>query len=521
MADTLLRRLARFTAELQRSDLPPTVVERVRLQHLSAAGCVKQLRSTGLAKRLDRTTSSRGRATKITGGHASPRDALRLHSTLISAWGWDDQLFMGPVSAGGVTAAWALAKGHTVDEVLVATAAANEVAGRLGAAMLIGPDPSESMGEVHALAAATAAGKLSGLDETTMAHAMALAVSAPARIPLGVLMGDGPGRGHATAQSVAHGFESVVLAKKGIRGQLDALEAPGGVLDQGAWIPLRAAFSGLGTAWLSQTLAYKQLPAPMVWQAPLQAAREVFRRHLKAADKRLRADQVSAVEIALPGPALALALQAAGRPASTPWALPWRLPSAVGVLLVDHSLDGRTHDPELWASIRDRVGLVASKLTLTHDWDLTMGLAAHTVEIWAPLLAGLTRAELQRALGSFRSMHLQTAGPGAKDLLAIARARPDQLLTRIQYASGDLSDVRMDEWKYCMGAKVRVHTIRGGAWPEEREIPESSPGWSWGQTRSEVFAKHAGEGGDDSASAALLVQAGSEEAGAWVGSLLR
>ena len=135
MADTLLRRLARFAVGLTLEELPGPVVERIRLQHLSAAGAVRQLKGTDLAAALAQAGSKRGRATKVTGGPTSPQDALRMHSTLLSAWSWDDHLFMGPTSVGAVTTTWALAKGCTVDEVIVATAAANEVAGRLAAAL--------------------------------------------------------------------------------------------------------------------------------------------------------------------------------------------------------------------------------------------------------------------------------------------------------------------------------------------------------------------------------------------------
>jgi len=519
MAETLLTRLARFACDLQMDDLPAAVVERVRLQHLSAAGALLQVSDTPFAKTVAASTGRRGAAIKATGGSASRRDATRLHSALLSAWGWDDHLFMGPVSAGGTTAAWALAKGRTLTDLITATAAANEVAGRLSAALLIGSGPADAHGEVHALAAATAAGVLEGLDALTLAHAMALAVSEPARIPIDVLAADGPARGLTIAASVDRGFEAVLLAKKGVQGPLDALEAPDGVLEREAWIPLRAAFTGLGQAWLSQTLVYKKLPAVMAWQAPLQAVQEVLARHVKAANKRLRSDQVQRIEISMPGPAYALALRTSGRPATTPWALPWRLTSAVGALVADHALDVRTHDPEIWSSMQERVAEVAAKVEIQHDWNLTLDLARHTVEAWAPLLAGITLPELQEVVRASEARHV-LPGPGVGDLLAIIRTRPDRLYEQVRYASGDLSDARIAEWQFRLSGAVRVHTTRGGAWPEIREIPECSPGWSWSETRRNVFAKWAGEDGDIEAAAALFDAAADRPADDWVRALL-
>ena len=59
MPDTLLTRLARFAVDLQSGDLPPGVVERVRLQHLSTAGGIRQLGGTALARELHRCTGRR------------------------------------------------------------------------------------------------------------------------------------------------------------------------------------------------------------------------------------------------------------------------------------------------------------------------------------------------------------------------------------------------------------------------------------------------------------------------------
>jgi 2-methylcitrate dehydratase PrpD len=520
MHDTLLTRLARFAVDLQVSDLPPGVLERVRLQHISAAGSVRRLSKTPLAQSIHRTTGKRGRAVKSTGGQSSARDALRLHSTLASAWGWDDQLFMGPTSVGGVSAGWALAKGHTVAELLRATAAANEVAGRLGAAMLFGPDPADACGEIHALSAATVAGLLGGLDASRLAHAMALAVAAPARIPFGVLSGDSPARGMAIAQAVDQGLEAVALAKKGVLGPLDVLEVNDGVLERGAWIPLRAAFTGLGHAWLTQTLCFKEFPAALPYQAPLQAVREVLRRHVKAADKRLRADQIQGIEIVMGAPGYTLFQRAAGRPATTAWSVPFRLSPAVGLLVAEHEVEPGCLDADAWIGMQERVAMVASKVEVRHDWDQTLGLVRHLVDVWSPLLAGVTATDLQAAKQASRVIHGQLPNPGLAGILRIMRSRPNQLLEGIRYASGDLSDARVDEWQMRMGTQVRVHTTRGGTWPENREIPEASPGWSWEQTRQLVFDKYAPDAEDRSQAAALCQVDLSESGDEWVRAML-
>jgi len=98
--------------------------------------------------------------------------------------------------------------------------------------------------------------------------------------------------------------------------------------------------------------------------------------------------------------------------------------------------------------------------------------------------------------------------------VAILRARPDALLDRIRHSSGDLAEARLDEWQFRFGTEVRLHTTRGGSWPERRSIPEGSPGWPWDRTVDRVQAER-GEG-----ARAMVEASGAEDAEGWVRALL-
>jgi 2-methylcitrate dehydratase PrpD len=509
MTDTHIRRLARFVSELEIDDLPDSVVERVRLQHLSAAGALRELRGSAGAAALHTSAGSRGRARKVTGGTASARAALRLHSCLLSAWAWEDSIFSGPASAGGVCTSWALAKGRSVDDVLLATAAANEVVGRVGAAELMNGPHSERGLRLHSLGSAVAAGKLQGLKTDALAHALALALSSPVSPAGGTT---GLAYGGAVADAVAFGFDSVDQAKKGVHG-------PVGLLDESAGT-LSAAFTGLGSVWLTATISYKQLPGPMAWQAPLQAVRQILRRHIKAADKRLRSDQVERVEIGLPMTAFSL-VRPQGSPAvDEPWSLPWDLRCAVATLICEHSLDKKMHLDGAWERLSPTVQALAGRVHIHHDWQLSLAHLRHNAEVWAPLLAGVRPSECWAMGRRVVSGGLGLGRPSPRMVLEMLRARPDRLLEGFRSGSGDLSDVRLAEWQVRHGARVKVFTTRGGTWPEDRTIPEDSPGWSWIQTRQDVVAKHALDEDKQDASSALLDVAGSVPADQWVQDLL-
>ena len=161
---------------------------------------------------------------------------------------------------------------------------------------------------------------------------------------------------------------------------------------------------------------------------------------------------------------------------------------------------------------------VAQQVHISHDWDLSVGLMSHAVDVWAPLLAGVTPGELRALFSMARSEGMIAPSPGARELFNVLKARPDRMLHRVRYSTGQLADAPLGEWEVRHGAKVRVYTTRGGVWPEVREVPECSPGWSWGQTVQGIVDKHAGEA-DPEVSAGLLSVDGGAPAGDWVRSL--
>ena len=122
-----LHRLARWASELDVSSLPPDVLLRARLQHLSTAGAVRASLEAPLAPALLRAGSS-GRSPVIGGLRKglARRDAVRLHAALATQLVYDDTLFQASPSSA-VTATWACAGKASLDDLLAATVIANEL----------------------------------------------------------------------------------------------------------------------------------------------------------------------------------------------------------------------------------------------------------------------------------------------------------------------------------------------------------------------------------------------------------
>lgn len=140
-------------------------------------------------------------------------------------------------------------------------------------------------------------------------------------------------------------------------------------------VPLPGALGGLGSVWLTHTLVVPRFVAPPWCTVALEGLDEILQRHVKAADKRLRADQVERIEVKLPWPHWGHE-QAAG--ADT-------LAHLMGILLSFHGLGPEElADPAVRA---EEVAWVAGTVTLTHDWAASLRMVEATARGLRPLWA--------------------------------------------------------------------------------------------------------------------------------------
>ncbi len=517
---TSIQRMARWARQLDLQQVPGPVVERLRLQQLSVAGAVHGAAALPAARAL-RQAAGRGRtALLVGGGRSSRRDAVVLHVALASMLEHGDDVLFSSTGAAALPVAWAHARGHSVEDLLVAVLAGQEIAGRLGAAMLLGPDQDLARPLHAAVGAAVVAGLLGGLDADALAHAIALSTLASARAtPAELRAGLG---GVGVARGAAAGLAAVAEAAAGLHGPLDTLDAHGGVLETRTPVPLRAAFSGLGKAWLCQSLSVRLHPGARALQAPLQAVHEILRRHIKAADKRLRPDQVERIEVELSAPAWWETQRMWSARSPAPAGLVHDLRRMIGLLVTHHDLSPGMFTTAALARRQEELAAVAARVEVRHSWERSLDLASHLVDVLGPLFAGVDRRSLRRAeriLRAHTGADALSPPQGARGLWGVLAARPDRLLAALRYQSGDLGDARLDAFQLRLGTDVRLHTTRGGTWPEHRDLIEGSPGWPWQDTVQAMCAKWGGEGHAAKARELAAVDVAAEAEG-WVSALI-
>ena len=282
--DATARFLSAYAANLEFGALPPDTVHEARRRILDSVGCA--LGALGaepcrIARDLAPTVAGGAAATLLgTTRATSPDMAAFVNTTLIRYLDCNDSF----VSPGG---------GHPSD-MLPAVLAAAEVAGAPGRAVIAGlvlayeiygrfadrfatREKGWDQGLFIGLAGACAAGKVLGLSQDGIAHAMSM--MAVSQVPLGqTRVGElSMWKGCATAMAVRNGVFAALLARGGMEGPPRPFEGRSGLFEQVTG-PLRLEGFGdarTGVPFKLTDTSIKYFPAQIHTQAGAAMALEL------------------------------------------------------------------------------------------------------------------------------------------------------------------------------------------------------------------------------------------------------
>ena len=448
---TICEKIGEWAAGLRSADLPDSVRERARLQAMCvAAGCA---------------AGEEAAAPFVAIAPEGPAGEIYRSAAASIAHDWDDYLFMGHTGHSAVPAAAAFAADP--ERELLAQVAANEVAGRLGAALFLGPHNGQFWASIHCASAAVAGAVGLGLDAGRTAHALAIALYQP---PYGMWPGFmGPTSKLLTAaEPAAVGARAALLAADGVTGALDVIEHPRGVLASFSFSPRPMMFGALGRVWLTDTLAFKRLPGCAYLQSVAEAA-------LAAG---VEPDEIASAEIEAGW--LTCEMEELGRGSDL---TPIRVNFSATLTTAIALLAGRFTPAELapaWLAEREgEIRTLASRLTVTHDPALTAKTLRGTLEAGASPNLGLRDLlRIRRRLGD---VNMDEANPGPAVLRAV-RADPElrrflgrSLRERLGSGSGDagIDGLDTEAVRMTFPSRLRFHLRDGSVHVVEGSEPAS------------------------------------------------
>jgi 2-methylcitrate dehydratase PrpD len=410
---TRIERFAGWAAELTLDSVPETVVERARLQAMNTvAGALAGAGAAGVVRLREAASewAADGPAGVVgTSDEWAPADAAYANAAASIAHDWDDYLYMGHTGHSAVWAARAVADavGAGPDDVLAAQIAANEIEGRLGAALFLGPHNGQLWSSIHCAGAAAAAGRLRGLDPEQLAHAIAIALYQP---PFALSPGFmGPDTKLLTAaEPVAQGIRAAALAQTGFTGPLDVIESPRGLLAHFSYAPRPAMLDGLGDAWLTDTLAYKERPGCAYLQAAVEAVLRLRE------ENELDPADIARIDVRAGWLTTSMEKLAAGEPL-TGVRVNFSVALSVAVALTAGRLTHEELDDSWLAEHDDELRDLATRVFLEHDWDMTM----QTLQgAWT---GGIQLSKLRTVKQRMRDTGMDEMSIGPGELKEIAR----------------------------------------------------------------------------------------------------
>jgi 2-methylcitrate dehydratase PrpD len=371
-APGLSRALAAALARLGPDDIPREIVRTVRLFVLDTLGVIGgAAKAPGIAELNGalRAWSGDGRATALLGGfHTSPPDAALANGAAAHALDFDDQHDPARVHVfcTALPAALAAAEargGVTGRELVTALAVGVELCCRLGLACYNslgkGWHPSTLFGT---LAAAAAAAKILGLDETGMLNALAIAShqaggSAQSMHDGALTKRLGPGFAARTGVLAAH------LAANGLNGPARFLEGEAGIFrlqERGEAKP-ELLVDGLGTHWRTAELSMKPFPCCRCSHSTIQLGQALR-------DEGICAEDIEDGEIALGK----VNVQIVGTPFDPPEGSPvvhaqFNVAYALARALIDGTVELATFRPE---RIREPASSLARRFRVVEADDI-------------------------------------------------------------------------------------------------------------------------------------------------------
>ncbi len=398
---------------------------------------------------------------------------------------FDDYLFCGHTGHSAVACA-ILSRPDSGKELLARVVLGNEIGGRVGAASFLGPHNGQLWSYIHLAAAAAIRGRALGLDAEGIAHALAIAFS-QVPFPLSAAF-----MGHSTklltaALPAVQGWRAAELAAKGVRGNLSLFEERGGFLREIPFVPLPALAGGLGKAWLTETLTFKQHPG-CAYLGPILDCLAMIR-------KEGAIDPEAVGRITVESTFLTAEMDEMSRSAREerthldPVLVGFSVADALALDLLKGGFEVEQMDGAALKAASLDTGRLASRVRLIHDWKRSIDLL-ETVAATIPLgqVFGaisfrdlrLLRREMRRRHGKTLAIGLWTATQIARSLsLREGLSLFSWLLRRLVRKPNrpfDLGLCDMASLRLPIGAKVTIEETCGRTRSAECRLPEGSPG---------------------------------------------
>lgn len=448
-----LTAFATWADEFDIADAPDDVVQRATLQIASVLAAAHA--GTTEEWVTDLASDANGDATAIGGQSVDPYTAAFTNASASIIHDYDDYLFMGHTGHSSVCASLAACERKGLDGAALVenVIIANELEGRLGGAVAVGPHNGQMWAFIHqAGAAAVAANAASSGGATEIRNAVGMALYNP-DFPYDAGFIDSDAKTFTAASPTAAGLR---VGDAALVGASAAEEALPNFLHSYAYLPMPEVFDGWGESWVTRSTCYKPRPGCAYVQSPLECLETVV-------DQGVDPDDID--HITVKAPILSFGMEGLSRPYRQTHLLPVNVNFSVQYTLALYLQAGAV-TPELLdesylAEHRQALDVRAGSIDVEHDWGLTADVLEGLGQgvDYSPLLGDRGLIESLRGFKRLGDAHdsVDTVGE-AKQLLTSGKI--PRVLNALRSPRGwdefDMANARFDELEFAFGAVLAV-----------------------------------------------------------------
>ncbi len=489
--------MAQWLTGLRREDIPDRVMEMAKYQLLNVLASIHAGYHTVEGRAvLESVAGSNGNVTALpTGMPMHHLDALFVDTALSMTLDYDDYLFLGHTGHSAVGTALTLGEylGSSAENILIAQLIANEVEGRLGAAVVLGPRNGQMWSYIHHLGGACAAARLLGLDAYQAEQAITIALYQPNLTLFPGFMG-GQSKVTTAAVPALSGVRAAFLAQAGMKGASGIIEGPQGFLEEFAYAPSPFWFTGWGRAWLTESLAFKPYPGCAYIDTTIDSLLAIMAEYRERQGVALDPDQVVSIDVRASILTMEMNEQALKNPGDDPLApvnINFSIPKSAALALLDGNLTGASFAADRLVRDKDRILALAAKVHLEHDWLLSADVVRGTDACvdYAAAFDQYTMRELVAILKGLRtqagSLSRKGIGTAGERIPARVKAGMKQVMkSKLRHPLAkqtgdytyDLGEHDFSIFRMPFAADVTLSMRDGETYHVLRDIPRGAPG---------------------------------------------
>lgn len=277
-SSTIIQNFAKFLANTSLNEIPPRLIEKVKLQVLTSLSAIKFSDWHPEARKIFEMEKQRAQGEKKSTVIAlneklAPEDAAVVNAAYAMSLDYDDYILLGHNGYSAVITPLAFleASNGTVGDLLRIAVKTNEIMGRVSLPCFFGPLNGQLTTYIHNIGAAAAVGQVKKFDEEKFTNALALSLYQPC---FGIVPGFYTEGCKLTTAStpLRAGIHAALYAEQGLEAPAYILEGHMGFFHHFSFDPIPEFAGDLGDAWLTDSLSYKRYPGTSYIAASVDSA---------------------------------------------------------------------------------------------------------------------------------------------------------------------------------------------------------------------------------------------------------